>query len=803
MKSRYLSILLSTLITFGYAAENGVEPYENLVIKKITVNIENQAPGDVNESQAIVLKMQTKKGAPFNQETFDKDLKRLSDEYEWVEPRIKVENREAIITLDIQKRPVITRFEVQGSTYSKKKILSEGELTHGMKYNRENFYKSIHKIREFLNKKGFYKAEVSYTIEQIPRSTEITVVIRVDQGPKGHINKIIFRGFTKAEEKQAMALIRARKFNFLYSWLTGSGIIKQGEMDPDVQTLVNHFHNQGYVDAHVSMVIEEIPGNKLALVIALNRGEKYHFRNVNFAGETIIAEASLRKAAKIKTGDVFSIDKIRNTQEVLKDLYAKDGFLHTNVDYSLNLNAYEHTYDITFNVEESKQYRVGLVLVSGNFATTKNVVYNNIDLEPGEVFNSSKIKSTQNRLRSTGYFDNVNVYPVKCEERGPNAPEYCDVMVEVNEAKTGNASLFVGLSSTDSIFGGVELTENNFNIGGIKNLFTRGPCCLRGAGQFFQLKGQIGAKESEVGFTWMDPYYNDTLWRVGMDLNYQVNSIMSPNYRFRTLSGSVSARYPLSPYLTYGVRARAKNSNITIIPTPREDIENAAEIPPSERKPIIIAPTDKQNSGFVTGVALLLGYDSTDNALRPRSGIRSGVEAEFAGLVRRVETLNDFPFLKFGYLNSLYYPVWSKGILKLRGDFKCIQPLFEGDPRDLPLSERFFLGGEGTVRGYSPGKIGPFFNENPQDPTGGVTSALLSVEYSQKIARPLDIFVFFDSGSISLEPWKLEKFQSSVGVGARIDIGKALPFVVGYGWPLGNQDEKVVQNVFFSMAGQF
>lgn len=835
MKNLHLSCIFSALMVMGFAAEP-TEPYDQLVVKKIHINIENQAPGDINESQAVLLKLQTKKGANFNQEIFDKDLKRLSDEYEWVEPRIKVENREAIITLDIQKRPIVSRFQVVGNSYySQRKILSEGDLSVGMSYNRENFYKSIHKIREFLIQKGFFKAEVSYTAQPVPGSSEIAISLQITEGPVGHINDICFKGFTPEEEKEALEVIRASKFNVLYSWLTGAGYFKEAELEPDVQALVNYFQNKGYADAHVTIAVEEYPmrtigpvtieespKTRVRLVISLDKGVKYTFRNVSFEGETIVAEALLKKASRLKTGDVFSVDKIRESQEKLKELYTKDGYLHTNIDYSLNLNAEDHSYDITFKIEESKQYRVGLVMVSGNYSTTKNVVYNNIAMEPGEIFNSNKVKATQEQLRSTGFFENVNVYPLKCEQTGANAPEYCDVMVEVNEAKTGNASMFVGFSSTDNVFGGVDLTETNFNIGGLSQLWAKGPCCLRGGGQYFQLKGQIGARESEIGASWMDPYYNDTLWRVGADINYGVNSVVSTQYTFRTLGGGLSAKYPLSQFVLTGVRGRIKNSNIFITPVDPVETDagkkagNEAEKKEEEEQkaknrqqriaagwPDIIQPDDKQNSGLVAGLAFTIGYDSVDNPMRPRSGVRSGFEFEFAGLARKIQDLHDFPFLKFGFVNSLYYPVWSKGTIKLRGDFKFISPLFGGKSTQLPLSERFFLGGEGTVRGYSPGKLGPYYNDNPDKPTGGISSILLSAEYCQKIVKPLDVFVFLDAGSISLSQFSINKIQAAYGIGVRVDIGRGLPFVVGYGRTIGTEPDKVTQPLFFSMAGQF
>lgn len=794
MKLLFL-FLFSLLQLFG-ATPPPTEPYEGLPVRKITIDVENRAPDEVDEEASVIYKMHTKMGDPFDQEVFDRDLKVLSDEYEWVDPGVKVENGQVLISILLKKRPIITSYVIEGSSFKDKKILSEAELTKGMSYNQEEFYKSIQKIRDFLVKKGFFKAEISYKVEHTPNNNEINIHITINEGPTGRINQILFEGFTKTEEKEILELIRVRKFSVLTSWLTGSGTIKEEELEPDIQTIVHHMQNNGFVDAHVTMKLEDLPKNKLGLVFVLNRGPKYSIHNITFSGSTLKTEEELKKASLLQPGETFSIDKIRAAQEKVREVYTAEGYLHTSVDYRLDLLSATPEYDINFNVEESQKYRVGLVMVSGNYCTAKNVVYNNIDIEPGEVFDSRKIKSTQDRLQSTGYFKNVNVYPVKSDEHQYGASEYCDVMVEVNEAQTGNASLFAGFSSTDNVFGGIDFTENNFSIAGFRNVWFKGPSAFRGGGQFLQVKGTIGAKESDVNVSWLNPYFNNTLWRLGIDLQYSTSTILTSNYRLNTFGTIINTSYPVSAYFTYGFRFRVKNSITSV--SGKEEKQSPKEY------------AQKENNGVVSALATTIGYDSTDSVFKPHRGFRSNFETEFGGLVRNDYGTNDIPFLRFGYLNSYYYPVWRKGTFKIRGDFKFTQPLSGGNGGDFPLAERFFLGGEGTVRGYAPGKIGPLY-ANSNDPQGGMSSGLLSFEYLQNIIKPLDLFAFIDAGAVSLSEWSLPNAVATYGMGARIDIGKRLPFVFGFGLPLGLSKEGYKQFkaedrdqvFFFSMAGQF
>jgi outer membrane protein insertion porin family len=778
-----------------HAAQPAQDPYEGLPVEKVTITVELQKPGDVDETAGILHKMETKQGDPFDQELFDHDLKLLNESYDWVEPDVEVKNKRVFIHLVVQKKPTVGRFIVEGRNLTKKlqkRVLKEGELKVGMEYDRDTFYKSLNKIRDYLIKKGFFQADVSYKIEKDSPENRVIVHVVVDRGPYGRLRNIKFEGFTPEEKKDIPSVIRPRKYNLLMSWFTGAGTIKQEEFDSDVQAIVHYMQNKGYVDAHVTMKIDYVPNDGCILVIHVERGPKYNFHNVSFSGNALHTQEELEKVSTVKTGNLFSIDQIRSTQEKIREIYTQEGYLQTNVDYTLNPRPDQQGYDVHFTVEESEQYRVGLVLVSGNINTNKKVVYNNINLEPGEVFDSRNIKATQQRLQSTGFFKNVNVYPIKPEEGARGNSEYCDVMVEVDEAQTGNASLFVGFSSTDSIYGGLDLTENNFDLAGFRNVWTDGPSAFRGGGQFFKMKGTVGQKESGASVSWLHPYFNDTLWRFGVDLDYITSTLLTKNYRIHTIGTQLSAMYPVTRTFTHGYKFRVKDSIIR---------------PTTEKLPVLELQEAK-NSGVCSAFGLTFGYDSTDNPFKPKRGLRSSFETEFAGLVRTHDnvsgTFADFPFLKFGYINSLYCPLWKSATLKFRLDLKFMQLLWGGQVSDLPLSEKFFLGGESTVRGYQNGQVGPRFSNG--DPQGGISSYLGSVELAQNIIKPLDVFTFFDSGMVSTRPWEVSHIKMSVGAGVRIDIGKRMPFVVGYGYPLNPTDrnsDKEVQGLFFSMAGQF
>src|SRR5262249_51184853 len=152
------------------------------------------------------------------------------------------------------------------------------------------------------------------------------------------------------------------------------------------------------------------------------------------------------------------------------------------------------------------------------------------------------------------------------------------------------------------------------------------------------------------------------------------------------------------------------------------------------------------------GIGSSITFDSTDSAIKPHNGFRSSLEAEFVGI------WGDYNFLRFAYINSYYTQLWRRGIMKYRWDLRFIERLFKTNrPIEIPLSERFFIGGLNSVRGYKDFDLGAHFRGG--DPTGGISATVLSIEYLQEILPIIDFFAFVDAGSISLKRFHFDTFR--------------------------------------------
>lgn len=755
-----------------------VEAFENRKIANIDIQVENTSSFD---PKTILSRLKTKIGDPFSQTTFDSDLKALSDEYDRVEPFVRVNNGEVYLTIKLWPRPHIRTIRWSGNEHIKTKTLQkELGVKPSSTFNRQAFNKAFNKVKEYYVKKGYFESQLQYIVIPDPKTNEVDIAIEVHEGRSGKIGDIVFKGFTSSERSEILGMIYTKKYNLLTSWLTGMGTYREEALEQDKMTILNYLQNKGYADAKVTIDVKESKTEgKIILEISCERGPLFHFGKVTFKGNTLFTDKEIDAVFSARPGETYSPEKLRQSMQYIKDLYGRKGHIDASVQYDAVLVPHKPVYDVHFYIDEGQQYKIGMVRVFGNVQTEPHVILRESLLVPGETFDSAKLKATQARLENIGYFKSVNVYAVRTLDDQALGENYRDVYIEVEETTTGNVSLFFGFSSADDVFGGLDLSETNFNYKGIPRVFKDGLSSLRGGGEYAHARASFGSKQRSYTFSWLTPYFRDTLWRVGFDISESHSTLISKDYDMNTFGFSLYASYPLNHYWTFGTKYRFRNAQVHV---PKDSS-------PQER-------AQGRQDGIISGIGSSLSFDSTDSAVKPHNGFRSTLEAEMVGI------WGDFSYLRLAYINSYYTQLWRRGIMKYRWDFRFIDPVLK-TPRsvDIPLSERFFIGGLNSVRGYKDFDLGSHFKGG--DPTGGTTAGVLSIEYLQEVFSFMDLFAFADAGSIALKRFSFSTFRCTAGFGARLELINRVPVILGMGFPINRQEGADERRFFFSMGGQF
>lgn len=779
-----LSLVLSSgLLVQAEAQESppSIQSYEDRTVGKIEVKIENLPKGGSFDRQTVIAKLRTREGDPYSQYVFDQDLKLLADEYDYVDPQVNVTGDVVDITLKIYLRPFIRSIKWEGNQYLKTSTLQkELDIKPGILFNRTDFNKAFSKVKEYYLKKGYFESQLTYKLVPDPETQEADIVITIAEGRSGKVDNIVFHGFTKKEESDILQKFYTKKYSTLTSWFTGMGNFNEEALEQDRLMIFNYLQDEGFADARVQIQILESPSKgKIIVDITADKGVCYNFGQLSFEGNILFTDEEIQQSFLARPDATYSPEKLRKTAESIKELYGRKGYIDANVTFETQLVQDCPIYNAHFQIDEGNEFRIGMIRVIGNIQTETRVILRESLLVPGDGFDSLRLKVTQARLESIGYFKTVNVYAVRTQDDLSLGDNYRDIYIEVEEKQTGSISLFSGFSRADNVYGGLDLTEKNFNYKGLGRLFKEGISSVRGGGEFLHMRASFGPTQQSYLVNWLTPYFYDTYWRIGLEFNAVLNSqLQSKDYTINTYNFGATIAYPLGPYLSYGSRYRVRNIDI------RGDLDNK-----QENRQI------QNNNGILSGLSGFLTYDSCDNALKPHRGYRSSLEAEIVGLG------GHFNFFRAGYVNAYYTPLWARGYMRYRWEFRFIAP-FGKSPNfnDIPLSERFFLGGAASVRGYKDFSLGPEYEKDA--PKGGISSSMITLDYIQEVASFLDIFAFIDAGFVSPKVFQIGTYQMSYGIGANVDVLGRFPVTLGYGFPINARSDQK-QGFFFSMGGQF
>lgn len=813
-KNIYYSLLITLCLSIGNLF-GVVLQYENQYIEKIEIESASLPDGGICDTSGIKLRMKTKEGDIFSQIDFDNDLKALVNEFDRVDPSITSVDEKLFITLKIWPKPTIRTITWNGNISVDTTCLQkELEAASCTVFDRQAFNKAFHKLKGYYVKNGYFEASLDYKVIPDPCTNTVDIEITICEGRAGRIKKIEFVNFAREEEDKLLELMVTKRYFFLTSWYTDSGTYNEEAVQQDRFTILNFLQNEGYADAIVDIdVTEACQPNRIVLTITAQRGDIYYFGPVTFEGNKIFCNEDIINQFVFCEGDSYSPDDIRETVKRITDFYGRRGYIDAVVDYEPRLDCETRTFSIRFDIEEGEKYRVGLVKVFGNCSTQTNVILHETLLIPGEIFNTIKLQLTEERLQNIGYFKHVNVYAVRSEGPGGLGGHYRDVHIEVEETITGNFGAGFGLSSVESVFGEFRITERNFNYKGLGCCWSEGFGRLRGGGEFVNLNAMIGAKSRKYSLSWTKPFFKDTPWIVGFEIEQSNNRYISEDYQINAVGGTLHGAYPLNQFLRLGVHYRLTYTDINlnqgrIAREEAEDevkrqealaagnLEEAKKYEHQEQNLSCMLEEEARNAGLISAIGLNLNYDSTNHPANPTRGMRSRIEQEIAGFGGKQS------FMGFAYLNTYYRGIGEDGVFKFRADLRFIVPLFDTKRYEIPLNERLFLGGDSTIRGYRVYRLGPKFNEG--DPRGGMSMQLVSAEYTKYLHKKVSAFVFCDSGHLSFDVWNFGTMWTSVGFGLNLRIfDSAPPVVVGIGFPLNPDNRSDVKRFFFNIGGRF
>jgi outer membrane protein insertion porin family len=708
------------------------------------------------EEGAIRAKISQKTGEPVSQEKVNEDIKSIFRMGYFDDVKVEMEPFEGGVKLTyvVKEKPTILKVNFQGNKEIEDSKLKEKiSITPGSIADTVLIQDNALKLKNFYEEEGYWLANVVPIINRYS-ANDVSLTYQIDEGPKIKIRKIIIEGNHHISSSKIKKAMETKEW-WLFSFLTSSGYFKKAQMDADVEKIKNLYFNNGFIKVAVAEPEISVDREKKAMTITINisEGDQYRVASVDFTGNKKYDDATIRKLITIKQGSLFDKSELEKDIQAISGLYTDNGYALVSVAPDLVPDENNRTVRIALTISEGEKYRIGRIEISGNTKTRDKVIRREIRFDEGDVFSSSRLKRSYERINNLNYFDTVDIVPKpKYEEK------VVDLDVRVKERPTGFLSIGGGYSSVDKFIATVDLTQGN----------------LFGRGQYLKLKGELGGTSSLYEISFREPWFLDKPISLSTGIYKSTREFIE--YNKEAFGFYVGLGTNLSEYWRTDVSynfERAKISDITV-----------------GASPIIL---DQEGTKTTSSITPTITRDSRDNYLDPSRGSRNSLSVTFAGLG------GDNAFIKGAVDSGWYFPL-GRTTFMVRGRFGYAKGLFD---KTLPLYERFYVGGIYTVRGLGFGEAGP---KDPAtgDPIGGTTQLIFNTEYIFPIVSAMRLkgVAFFDAGNSYQDFDNFGYLRYTTGAGIRW-ISPMGPIRIEWGYNLDKKPGESSSKFEFAFGSFF
>jgi outer membrane protein insertion porin family len=722
------------------------------------------------EESTIRYYLTTKAGQPFSVSSIREDIHKLYSLGFFDDIKVDTEEFEGrlIVTFVVKEKPSISKVTVEGA-----KEVSEGDIYKALTVrpntivNKKQIHESVEKVKSIYEEKGFYFAKVDYQVRELGER-QVEVLFRISEGGKYKIKEIAFRGNAHLSDRQLRKVMETKQaslWNRIKSFGKTGQLVKE-KLDKDTKRIYALYAMHGFIEAEVKKPVIKLSKERRGIVITLPvvEGKQYKVGKVAIITDEKFPTSQLRKTLNLNEGDIFNAPAMADKVRRLTDYFTERGFAFADINPRVDRRPEDNLVDVMLVVEKGDRVNFGRVDIRGNDRTRDKVIRREVAFQEGALYDSSLIRKSRSRLRRLDYFSEVEIG----SQRRPGE-KLVDMEVKVKEKQTGSFSGGGGFSSQQGVFMVGRITQ--------RNLFGRG----------WKLTGEgvIGTERSDISLRFTEPHLLDT--KVGATVEVVKRFQNFDTFNIDTRSGALSFGYPLSDDLSVALGYSYEKNELTGL-----KLTSAAQ-----------QALGVQTGKFITSALLpSLAYSTIDNPRRPVKGVRLTFRNKFsAGFLG-----SDLDYYR-GVLDTRYYHPLPKTLLAFKtAPILMLRNMlgfatgFGSD--ELPIYERFFLGGGRSLRGFNFRDVGPKVDFG--SPLGGTSAFLASAEVSFPLASIMEAVFFVDAGNVFLEGETMDitNLRYSIGPGLRANTPFG-PIAVFWGFKLNKKASEKSSEFHFDLGRGF
>ncbi|HXH05143.1 MAG TPA: POTRA domain-containing protein [Vicinamibacterales bacterium] len=662
------------------------------------------------------------------------------------------------VAIDVDPGPVV-RLEFTGDPLPADRIDELVPVAREGAVDEDLLEDSDRRIREFLTRQGYWKAEVRHT--RAVRGGELVVTFTIVRGPRYIVDGLELAGHS------AMPIERLRPMLHL---ARGDPFVET-TLQADVAAIRDAYLREGFRDVAIDTTVEERPGGRVFVRVRIAEGPRARVGAVRFEGRTAIDEGQLRAILRLRPGAPYYEPAAAADREAVLLEYLNRGYRAAAVTLEPHADESRGTVDLIYAIREGPRFVVDRVVIVGNARTSAETIRRALVIREGAPAGLAALVESRRRLTELGLFRRVRLTEI-AHSRGTRR----DVIVTVEEADATTIGYGAGVEVGQRLFVGaggfaeerLELAPRGAFEVTRRNLWGKNRSVSLFSRVGFRSRGQVAGAPSPERFSFLEYRLVGTLrepspfgWNAEGALTASAEQALRTSFNFvrqglvaelvhrATPAVRISGRYSLGRTRLFDVRLQPEEALLIDRLFPQLRLSTAAAA---------------------------VVRDTRDDPLDPARGalVANDLEIAARGLGSQVGFAKTY-FQAFGFraLSSRRRVVLAAGVrLGVAAGFP--REVVEGgrpvEVRDVPAAERFFAGGPTTVRGFALDKLGaPDTIGEFGFPKGGNAVLVLNAELRAPLWRDLGIVGFFDAGNVFARATDLElgELRPAAGVGLR------------------------------------
>jgi outer membrane protein assembly complex protein YaeT len=597
-------------------------------------------------------------------------------------------------------------------------------------------------IEDFYREEGHPDVEVATRLEAFEDRPGRQLTIVVSEGPLVTVRRMEVRGGLDYPRDRLLDFWLQRSSGALG---LGDPLFVHNDVLGFVQSLQIFLRGEGYLDARTELaeIVRSADGDEVDLLVRIEEGTRYLIGEVEIAAELLaVLDPDGIAAPRREPATARLVDEFRTS--VLEQLRAH-GRPEPRIRAVLSrrIDGDGHFVDLRIVGEPGPLARIVGVELTGLVRTEESVVRDRLTIPLGELYDGGDVDASLRELYLSGLFERVDLERVWVEDEGgavqPTAEEARPMRIRLTlvERQTRSIEALVGWGSYERARGNLRFEEAN----------------LFGTGRGLVVEGRMSQKGWRGLATVSDPNFLDT--GLGLSVSGDAMEREEPSFVSRAYGGTIALSRRFGDALTarVGYSHRLHDDLESDVLTPAASITRYLE-----------------GSPFVEA-----RYDTRDSLIYPREGWQAIVQVNGNDPAFGA----DISFARVRFGASWYRALSDRASVALRTEMGWLWP---GEGSDqVPLQERFYNGGENTVRSFRESEVGPL--DANGEPIGGEFRNLFSAELRNRLFGTLEGALFADAGNVGadISDYGFADMRYALGLGLRLALPIG-PVRVDAGW---------------------